>query len=190
MDYDHDKIMNNHLELLLKGCTMLELFYPDEKYSSAFEVPYEQLYEEGYRGLIFDIDNTLVPHGFPADEKSVQLFDRLNRIGFQCCLLSNNNRRRVAPFAKALKSWYQCMAMKPLKAGYMKAVHKMGTDVGNTVFIGDQLFTDVWGAKRIGMRSILVDPIDPKEEIQIVLKRLLERVVLCRWEADQKKLEG
>ena len=54
----------------------------------------------------------------------------------------------------------------------------MQTDRGNTVFIGDQLFTDVWGAKRTGMKSILVKPINPKEEIQIVLKRYLEKIVL------------
>ena len=54
----------------------------------------------------------------------------------------------------------------------------MGTDKTNTLFIGDQLFTDVWGAKRTGIRNILVKPIYPKEEIQIVLKRYLERVVL------------
>ena len=54
----------------------------------------------------------------------------------------------------------------------------MGTHHGNTVFVGDQLFTDVYGARRTGIRSILVQPIDPHEEIQIVLKRYLEKIVL------------
>ena len=58
----------------------------------------------------------------------------------------------------------------------------MGTDTGNTVFVGDQLFTDVWGAKRAGIPNILVKPIHPKEEIQIVLKRFLERLVLRSYE--------
>ena len=57
----------------------------------------------------------------------------------------------------------------------------MGTDIPSTVFIGDQLFTDLWGAKRTGMRNILVEPIDPKEEIQIVLKRILEKIVLSSY---------
>ena len=165
-----------------KGNTMLERFFPDERYPSAYDVPYEQLYEEGIRGLIFDIDNTLVPHGFPADEKAVLLFARLRRIGFACCLLSNNNRKRVSPFAKAVRARYISLAMKPFRGGYLKAVDRMGTDIGNTVFIGDQLFTDVWGAKRLGMRNILVDPIDPREEIQIVFKRRLEQVVLDQYE--------
>lgn len=54
----------------------------------------------------------------------------------------------------------------------------MKTDKMNTLFIGDQLFTDVYGAKRTGIKSILVKPIHPKEEIQIVLKRYLEKIVL------------
>ena len=61
---------------------------------------------------------------------------------------------------------------------YNRAMKLMGTDRTNTVFIGDQLFTDIWGAKRAGIRNILVKPIHPKEEIQIVLKRYLEKIVL------------
>ena len=65
----------------------------------------------------------------------------------------------------------------------------MGTDLSNTIFVGDQLFTDVFGAKRIGMRNILVRPIDPKEEIQIVLKRYLEKIVLHFYEKKGRKSE-
>jgi predicted HAD superfamily phosphohydrolase YqeG len=62
----------------------------------------------------------------------------------------------------------------------------MGTDTNNTFFVGDQLFTDVWGAKRTGMKSILVKAIHPKEEIQIVLKRYLEKIVLYFYKRDKK----
>lgn len=73
---------------------------------------------------------------------------------------------------------YVYNAHKPSTKNYKKAMEIMGTDVSDTVFIGDQLFTDVWGAKRTGIPSILVRPIHPKEEIQIVLKRYLENIVL------------
>ena len=69
-------------------------------------------------------------------------------------------------------------AHKPSTKNYIRAMEIMGTDRTNTVFVGDQLFTDVWGAKRAGIRNILVRPIHPKEEIQIVLKRYLEKIVL------------
>ena len=78
-------------------------------------------------------------------------------------------------------------AHKPSTKNYIKAMELMQTDRGNTVFIGDQLFTDVWGAKRTGMKSILVKPINPKEEIQIVLKRYLEKIVLYFYARSKKQ---
>ena len=80
-------------------------------------------------------------------------------------------------------------AHKPSTKNYIKAMELMQTDRGNTVFIGDQLFTDVWGAKRTGMKSILVKPINPKEEIQIVLKRYLEKIVLHFYKKSKKRLK-
>ena len=77
---------------------MIQQFYPDEWLDSAYVIDYEKLYKEGYRGLIFDIDNTLVPHGAPADERAIALFKRLKEIGFSCCLLSNNKEPRVKMF--------------------------------------------------------------------------------------------
>ena len=157
---------------------LTERFYPDEWVDSAYVIPYEALYAQGYRGLIYDIDNTLVPHGAPADARAEALFRRLKRIGFDCCLLSNNKQPRVDMFNKNIGVHTICDAHKPSKEGYRRAMAVMGTDVKTTIFIGDQLFTDVWGAKRCGIRNILVKPIHPKEEIQIVLKRRLERIVL------------
>ena len=81
---------------------------------------------------------------------------------------------------------YICDAYKPSTKNYKKAMEIMGTDVSNTVFVGDQLFTDVWGAKRAGIRNILVKPIHPKEEIQIVLKRYLEKIVLYFYQKERK----
>lgn len=157
---------------------MLERFYPDEYLASAYDIPYEALYEQGYRGIIFDIDNTLVPHGAPADERSIALFDRLRRIGYESMLLSNNKEPRVRTFNDKVKSQYIYKANKPFPESYRRAMEQMQTTSATTFFVGDQLFTDVWGAKRAGIKTYLVKPIHPKEEIQIVLKRILERVVL------------
>ncbi len=166
---------------------MLERFYPDKYVKSAYDLPYEKLYEQGYRGIIYDIDNTLVPHNAPADERAKELFARLHKIGFSCCLLSNNKRKRVADFNEDIGAHMVWMAAKPAKGGYRKAMEEMGTDPDSTLFIGDQLFTDVWGARRVGIYSILVKPIHPKEEIQIVLKRYLERIVLHFYHKELKR---
>ena len=74
---------------------MFERFFPDEYVVSTYVIPFERLYEEGYRGVIFDIDNTLVPHGAPADDRAKKLFRRLKEIGFSSCLISNNQEERV-----------------------------------------------------------------------------------------------
>ncbi|MCI8797297.1 MAG: YqeG family HAD IIIA-type phosphatase [Dorea sp.] len=157
---------------------MFDMFFPDEYVASTYIIDFEKLYEKGIRGLIFDIDNTLVPHGDPADQRAVDLFERLKAIGFECCLISNNQEPRVRMFNEKIQVNYVYNAHKPSVKNYFKAMGIMGTDQSNTVFIGDQLFTDVWGAKRSGIHNILVKPIYPKEEIQIVLKRYLEKVVL------------
>lgn len=157
---------------------MFQRFYPDNEVDSAYDIDYETLYEKGSRGVIFDIDNTLVPHGAPADERAVQLFVRLRRIGFRTVLLSNNKEPRVKSFADSVGALYVFRAGKPGGRGYAKAMTDMGTTPENTLFVGDQLFTDVWGAKKMGIVTYLVKPIHPKEEIQIVLKRKLERIVL------------
>lgn len=157
---------------------MFDKFFPEEYLASTYEIPFEKLYQEGYRGVIFDIDNTLVPHGAPADERSKALFARLKALGFECCLLSNNQRPRVDLFNRDVNVHAIYNAHKPSVQNYQRAMELMGTDLQNTLFVGDQLFTDVWGAKRTGIRNILVQPIHPKEEIQIVLKRMLEKIVL------------
>ena len=157
---------------------MFETFYPGNYVDSAYEIPYEKLYERGYRGIIFDVDNTLVPHGAPADKRAIELFERLRAIGFSTCILSNNKEPRVSPFADKVGSPYIFKGGKPSRKGYERAMERMKTDRDTTFFVGDQLFTDVWGAKRSGIRSILVKPIHPKEEIQIIFKRQLEKIVL------------
>ncbi len=157
---------------------MLQTFYPSTECNSTYDIDFQRMYDLGYRGIIFDIDNTLVPHGAPADEKAIALFEKLREIGFQTLLLSNNKEPRVKSFCEQVGSVYIFKAGKPKKSGYEKAMERMGTTKETTFFVGDQLFTDVWGAKRTGLYSVLVKPIHPKEEIQIVLKRYLERIVL------------
>ena len=166
---------------------MLERFYPDYEAESAYDIDYQGLYRTGYRGIIFDIDNTLVPHGAPADERAVALFVRIHELGYATLLLSNNKEPRVKSFAGQVGSLYRYKAGKPGKEGYLKAMEQMGTDQSNTLVVGDQLFTDVWGARRVGITSYLTRPIHPKEEIQIVLKRKLERIVLYFYHRRNKK---
>lgn len=112
---------------------MLEKFYPGEYLDSTYVIDFDRLYEEGYRGIIFDIDNTLVPHGAPADERACALFAHLKELGFQCMLLSNNKEPRVKLFNDAVHVSYIYKAGKPKPGNYRKAMQEMGTDTTNTI---------------------------------------------------------
>ena len=165
---------------------MFQKLYPGEYLDSTYDINFEKLYEEGYRGLVFDIDNTLVPHGAKADDRAKALFERLKALGFGSCLLSNNKEARVKMFNDDVQVQYIYDAHKPSVRNYQRAMELLETDVSNTVFIGDQIFTDVYGGNRAGIRTILVKPIHPKEEIQIVLKRYLEKIVLYFYRRSRK----
>ena len=157
---------------------MFERFFPDEWVESAYSIDYEGYFEAGYRGLIFDIDNTLVPHGADADERAIKLFERLKEIGFDICLLSNNKKPRVERFNKDINVKYIFKAGKPYSKNYYVASMMTRTSTKSTLVIGDQLFTDIYGGKLAGIHTILVNPIDKKEDLQVRLKRLLERPVM------------
>ncbi len=156
--------------------------YPKEYLPSAYAIDYEKLYELGFRGIIFDIDNTLVPHGAPADERAKALFHRLHALGYKVMLLSNNKEPRVKMFCDAVEgAAYIYKAGKPKPEKYRLAMEKMGTDAAHTFFVGDQILTDILGANMAGIPSYMVRYMDPHEEIQIVIKRYFDRVVLATY---------
>ncbi len=168
---------------------ILEQFYPKEWLESVYIIDWEARQKQGLCGVIFDVDNTLVPHGAPANEQAVALFRHLHGLGIKTCLLSNNKESRVRAFARQVNSPYIHKAGKPGVKNYMRAMEIMGTQRRTTLFVGDQLFTDVYGANRCGIHGILVNPIHPKEEIQIVLKRYLEVIVLHFYKKRRKETD-
>ena len=107
---------------------MCRRLFPDEYYESSYVIPYEKLYDEGYRGIIYDIDNTLVPHGFPADDRALELFDRLRDIGFDVTLLSNNKQPRVDMFNEKIYAHTISKAGKPNPKNYLRSCELMGLD--------------------------------------------------------------
>ena len=161
---------------------MFQNLYPDEDVDSAYQIDYQKYYDQGYRGILFDVDNTLVEHNQPVTLVAIELFQTLNEMGFKTCIISNNRDERVKPLAEALESDYVYKAGKPSARGYVQGMEQMGTTPETTLFIGDQIFTDIWGANRANVHSILVKQIARHEEIQIILKRLLEKIVLIGYQ--------
>ena len=154
---------------------------PERTAESVFSVDFSQEYAAGIRGLVLDIDNTLVPQDAPADERAAAFVGQLKSMGFRVCLISNNGLNRVKSFADTVGANFIHKARKPAKKGFFRAMKAISTGPEDTLFIGDQLFTDVWGAKRAGLKHILVQPLDPRSDTPWVrVKRFLEKPFLSR----------
>ena len=152
---------------------MFATLFSDEYLDSAYAVNYEKLYQEDAGGFCSISTIPWFLMGHRQIRKLSGFLQKLRDIGFSCCLVSNNRKKRVEPFAASVGAQFIEMAAKPSRKGYERAMERLGTNTGNTVFIGDQLFTDICGAKNAGpFRNILVKPIHPKEEIQIVSETL------------------
>ena len=157
---------------------MLSAFFPYEYVADVFSIDYLKLYQDGFRGLIFDIDNTLVHHGDDATPEIEKLFRHLHGIGFKTLLLTNNGESRVQRFLKNIDSMYICNADKPDPAGYLKAVEMLQIKKEEALFIGDQIFIDIYGANKSGIANILVHYILLDGETKIGIRRYLEKGIL------------
>lgn len=157
---------------------MLEVLYPFEYVDSVFSIDYGKLYDKGYRGIIFDIDNTLVHHGEDSTKEIDELFQTIHSIGLKTLLLSNNDEARIKRFLKNIESLYIYDARKPEVTNYLKAVEMLNIKKSEALFIGDQIFTDIYGANKSGIDNILVKYMRHENETKIGKKRALEKIIL------------
>ncbi len=156
---------------------MFRKFYPSVLYDSAFNIDFQKYYDLGFRTILFDTDNTLVGHDAPSDDRAVQFFKYLRDIGFSTCIVSNNTAERVKPFADDVGTVYEFLCAKPKTDGYFRAMERLNVSKSETMMVGDQLFTDIWGANRAGIFSVFTVPIGKDPIFTIKLKRIAEKIV-------------
>ena len=166
---------------------MFEQFYPYEYAASVFRIDYEKLYRLGYRGLIFDVDNTLVHHGDPSTDEVDALFRRLHGLGFKTVLLSDNDEERLRQFVANIDTPYVVDAEKPNPAGFEAALGKLGVPREAAIVIGDQMFTDIRGANGCGLASILVHFITLPGVTRIGKRRYVEKALLALWRRSERR---
>ena len=158
---------------------LLDLLKPDMITSSVAAVDLNELEKRGIRGLLLDIDNTLVAWrkvDVPAEVR--QWIQEARRRGFGMCLASNTrNNRRLEQLARDLQLNFVKGIVKPRREGLNRAMAAIGTTPPNTAVIGDQIFTDVLGGNRTGLLTILVRPIGRREFIATRISRALERLL-------------
>lgn len=158
---------------------MLHKFIPRIRVDSIYHIDLDALWNSGVKGIITDLDNTLVGAKDPnATPKLIDWLKRVQTLGFQVVIVSNNNRLRVSAFADPIRLPYIWRAKKPSRRSFRKALDMMKLSPIEAVVIGDQLLTDVLGANRIGMNAILVTPIAPGDESVFTrLNRRVERYI-------------
>ena len=153
---------------------------PDYYADNIFDVDFDALSAAGISFIILDVDNTLMTYGEDSAPGAVKrLIAGLREKGFNACVLSNGHSGRIMKVADELGLDFIGDALKPLKKGFKRIFAKYGNTPASTVLIGDQLFTDIWGASGAGIRSVLVRPLKTGNEPPFVkFKRLLEKPVL------------
>lgn len=156
-----------------------DLFTPHLYLAAVVELAPEHLRARGIRGVILDLDNTLVRWNHPVPGEELRRWvAALHAHGLRACIVSNNTTARVEAFARALGVPAIARAVKPRRGPYRRAMALMGTAPAETAVVGDQVFTDVLGGRRLGLYTVLVAPVGEREFVGTRLVRLLERAWL------------
>lgn len=164
------------------------MIYPKEYFNSVKDIDINFLKENNIKGLILDVDNTLIsldkkmPAGISEWAKSMK------NSGIKICILSNSNKLdKVESVAKIIEVPYIFFGKKPLKSGFLRAKKLLKLENENIAVVGDQIFTDVIGANRCKMYSILVKPIEEKDYFITRIKRPIEKIIIKMYEKNKRK---
>lgn len=161
---------------------MLRLLFPDLYVPTIFDVDPEYLRRRGIRGLIFDLDNTILERGGKAlPQEVLDWFEVLKAQGFKIAIVSNSRSRKAEGMAASHGIPAVFRAVKPRRRPFLKAIGLMGLTRRETAVVGDQIFTDVVGGNRLGLFTILINPLPGKEFVGTTLfSRQLEKLLLPR----------
>lgn len=159
---------------------MFERLLPHMRVNTIYNIDLDALQKQGIRGIITDLDNTLVGAKVPlATPELVEWLDHVRDLGFKVVIVSNNNQTRVSNFSSPLQIPFVHAARKPANKAFHRALKELGLPVEQTAVIGDQMLTDVLGGRRMGLFTILVSPIAPNDEgVMTRINRRIERIAL------------
>lgn len=160
---------------------LLRVLHPHHTVADLTHLCVETLYKQGIRGLLLDLDNTLMPwNSSVIDQGVVEWVAEAKRTPLALCLVTNATHHRVSRAIEPLGLPFVALARKPLLPGFRRAMRILGTSPGETAMIGDQVFTDVLGANLLGLHSILIELPNPREQWWMKGARRLERWVLSK----------
>ena len=164
------------------------ILYPNRYIEKVTDIDVKFLEENSIKGLILDVDNTLIDYDKKMIDGLEQWAEELKKNNIKLCILSNSNKKdKVKKISEVLEVPYFYFAKKPFKFGFKKAKTLLNLENKNIAVVGDQIFTDVLGANRCKMYSILVKPIAEKDIWITVLKRPLENKIIEKY---KKSIKG
>lgn len=164
--------------------------YPRLYLNSVQEISVELLEEYHLKGLILDVDNTLIDYDRKMPEGVKQWVQQLKKAGISLCIVSNTNQKdKVEEVAKKLDLPYIFFAKKPLKGGFKKAKKLLNLNSEQIGVVGDQIMTDVLGANRSQMFPILVKPISKRDFWITKIKRPIESRIISTYEQREKQIQ-
>lgn len=164
------------------------MIYPKEYFNSVKDINIELLNKNNIKGLILDVDNTLINLDRKMPAGVSDWARKLKAEGIKMCILSNSNKLdKVEAVAKIIDVPYIFFGKKPLKSGFLRAREILKLPNENIAVVGDQILTDIIGANRCGMFSILVKPIEEKDYLITRIKRPIERLIIKRFEKNKRR---
>lgn len=158
---------------------MIDRFVPDVYAQSIYRIDYDKLIKKGIKCIIFDLDNTIAPVDAktPSNEAKELMF-KIKEKGLKVILMSNSGKKRIEPFRNGLEIDSCASACKPRKKSYEKIVSIYKFNVEEVACVGDQLLTDILGANKMGMTSILINPISKKDRLITKPNRIIENIII------------
>ena len=157
----------------------MNLLRPNIYQKDIFSINYENLKKKNIKNLLFDIDNTIVAGNLKSlDNKTIDLFNKLKQENFNIYIITNALKRRAKIFSEILDIKTYHFSMKPSPRNYNKIIKENNLNIKETAAIGDQIYTDVLGANKLGILSILVDPVSKHEFIITKINRIKERKLI------------
>lgn len=154
----------------------MNYFFPDIYQKSIYTINYDKLKENGIKCLLFDLDNTCVPYVEKTPtRKLVDLFDKLTNMGLKVIIFSNSPKKRLEPFKKKLNVDCCANAKKPRKNKFLVILKTFNYDLSEVAIIGDQLMTDIYGGNKVGITTILVNPMSDTDIPLTKIYRFIEK---------------
>lgn len=162
--------------------------YPDAYLKNVKEITLDFLNKNNIKGLILDIDNTLIDYDKELLEGTKEWCENLKQGNIKLCIVSNTNKvKKVEKVAKTLDLEYIYFSHKPSKKAFYKGQKLLGLEANQIAVVGDQVFTDVFGGNRVGMFTILTEPIDKRDIAITKIKRPFEKIVIKSYLKQRRK---